>query len=58
MDECVKYGLLLYDVFYPERITYMHPTTGKPVSITDYQDRKRYRDDVTGCAYIEVRDND
>jgi len=57
MDERVKYGLILYDIN-TDRITYMHPIKNKPVTITDYQDRKRVIDNATGCSYIEVREHD
>ena len=53
----MKYGLILYDIN-TDRVTYLHPVTHKPVTITDYHDRKRVIDDVTGCHYIEVRQHD
>ena len=58
MDERMNYGLILYDIFYPVRLTYLHPKTGRTVAINDHAERKRITDSVTGCAYIEVSEHD
>lgn len=56
MDERVMWGLMVYNIKFPDEITYLHPKDKRMVTISDWKTREYKTDGQFG--YIEVKQDD